>query len=355
MPTACLGILVALTAAMSFSIDSIVVGKSPRMRVVFDFVRVIADSESNVLITGETGTGKEIIARLVHHSSPRRRKPFVAVSCAILTETLIETELFGHERGAFTGAVNDRAGRFELADGGTLFLDDVDDIPPSVQVKLLRALQQRRIERVGGTREIPVDVRIITGSKRPLRTMVAEGKFRSDLFYRLDVMPVTLPPLRERREDIPLLTDHFLAKYFSPRPVPPLSQTVREAFGRYSWPGNVRELENACERMAQTCSCRQVRCGCMPSSILFHVPPTTLAPDPETTVPPGGAGLSLDDHLEKVESSLIDWALAASNGNKSKAAELLLISRSTLGDRIRRLRRNSGSTFAEIEDAPSIS
>ena len=355
MPTLRLGILVALTAAMSFSIDSIVVGKSPRMRVVFDFVRVIADSESNVLITGETGTGKEVIARLVHHSSPRRRKPFVAVSCAILTETLIETELFGHERGAFTGAVNDRAGRFELADGGTLFLDDVDDIPPSVQVKLLRALQQRRIERVGGTREIPVDVRIITGSKRPLRAMVAEGKFRSDLFYRLDVMPVTLPPLRERREDIPLLTDHFLAKYFSPRPVPPLSQTVREAFARYSWPGNVRELENACERMAQTCSCRQVRCGCMPSSILFHVPPTTLAPDAETTVPPGGAGLSLDDHLEKVESSLIDWALAASNGNKSKAAELLLISRSTLGDRIRRLRRNSGSTFAEIEDAPSIS
>lgn len=340
---------------MSFSIDSIVVGKSPRMRVVFDFVRVIADSESNVLITGETGTGKEVIAHLIHHSSPRRRKPFVAVSCAILTETLIETELFGHERGAFTGAVNDRPGRFELADGGTLFLDDVDDVPMAVQVKLLRALQQRRIERVGGTREIPVDVRIITGSKRPLRTMVNEGRFRSDLFYRLDVMPVTLPPLRERREDIPMLTDHFLAKYFAPRPVPPLSQTVREAFLRYSWPGNVRELENACERMAQTCSCRQVRCGCMPSSILFHVPPAVAAAEPPAVLPVSDAGLSLDDHLQKVESSLIDWALSATNGNKSKAADLLLISRSTLGDRIRRLRRNSGTTLVEFEENSNIS
>ena len=340
---------------MSFSIDSIVVGKSPRMRVVFDFVRVIADSESNVLITGETGTGKEVIAHLIHHSSPRRRKPFVAVSCAILTETLIETELFGHERGAFTGAVNDRPGRFELADGGTLFLDDVDDVPMAVQVKLLRALQQRRIERVGGTREIPVDVRIITGSKRPLRAMVTEGRFRSDLFYRLDVMSVTLPPLRERREDIPMLTDHFLAKYFGPRPVPPLSSTVREAFHRYSWPGNVRELENACERMAQTCTCRQVRCGCMPSSILFHVPPTVAADEPPATLPVSDAGLSLDDHLEKVEASLIDWALTATNGNKSKAADLLLISRSTLGDRIRRLRRNSGTALAEFEGSPDIS
>ncbi|HVL69836.1 MAG TPA: sigma-54 dependent transcriptional regulator [Vicinamibacterales bacterium] len=340
---------------MSFSIDSIVVGKSPRMRVVFDFVRVIADSESNVLITGETGTGKEVIAHLIHHSGPRRRKPFVAVSCAILTETLIETELFGHERGAFTGAVSERPGRFELADGGTLFLDDVDDVPLAVQVKLLRALQQRRIERVGGTREIPVDVRVITGTKRSLRAMVAEGTFRPDLFYRLDVMGITLPPLRDRREDIPLLTDHFLKKYFGGRPVPPLSQTVRDAFQRYSWPGNVRELENACERMAQTCACRQVRCGCMPASILFHVPPRVSVAEPEPVLPAHPTALSLDDHLEKVEASLIDWALAASQGNKSKAAELLLISRSTLGDRIRRLRRNSGGAVADAGANADIS
>jgi DNA-binding NtrC family response regulator len=337
---------------MSFSIDSVVVGKSARMRVVFDFIRAIADSESSVLITGETGTGKEVMARLIHQSSPRRRKPFVAVSCAILTETLIETELFGHERGAFTGAIVDRPGRFEMADGGTLFLDDVDDVPPGVQVKLLRALQQRTVERVGGTRQIPVDVRVITGSKRPLHAMVAEGRFRSDLYYRLDVISIPLPPLRERREDIPLLTDHFLQKYFAGRPVPPLSHTVRDAFQRYPWPGNVRELENACERMAQTCSCRQVRCGCMPSSVLFHVDPSpgtpALASPPDGAAPREGSGIiSLDEHLGKVEASLIDWALAASDGNKSKAAELLLISRSTLGDRIRRLRRNPGSVSAD--------
>jgi DNA-binding NtrC family response regulator len=345
---------------MHFSIDSIVVGKSARMRVVFDFIRAIADSESNVLITGETGTGKEVMAQLIHYTGPRRRKPFVAVSCAILTETLIETELFGHERGAFTGAVVDRPGRFELADGGTLFLDDIDDVPAGVQVKLLRALQQRTVERVGGTRQIPIDVRIITGTKRPLQALVAEGRFRSDLFYRLDVISIPLPPLRERREDIPLLTDHFLQKYFAGRPVPPLSQTVREAFQRYPWPGNVRELENACERMAQTCSCQQVRCGCMPSSILFHADPPDTTPAlervPEGAMPSGGSGIiSLDDHLEKVEGSLIDWALAASDGNKSKAAELLLISRSTLGDRIRRLRRNPGSVPAAVEAIPSNS
>jgi transcriptional regulator with GAF, ATPase, and Fis domain len=346
---------------MSFSIDSVVVGKSARMRVVFDFVRAIADSESNVLITGETGTGKEVMAQLIHHSGPRRRKPFVAVSCAILTESLIETELFGHERGAFTGAIVDRPGRFELADGGTLFLDDVDDVPPSVQVKLLRALQQRTIERVGGTRQIPVDVRIITGTKRPLPALVADGTFRPDLFYRLDVISIPLPPLRERREDIPLLTDYFLQKYFAGREVPPLSQTVRDAFQRYPWPGNVRELENACERMAQTCSCRKVRCGCMPSSILFHVdtpaPTPTLEAIPDANQTEAGSTgiISLDDHLEKVESSLIEWALTASGGNKSKAAELLLISRSTLGDRIRRLRRNPGSVSAANEVISSIS
>jgi DNA-binding NtrC family response regulator len=344
---------------MSFSIDSVVVGKSARMRVVFDFIRAIADSESSVLITGETGTGKEVMARLIHHSSPRRRKPFVAVSCAILTETLIETELFGHERGAFTGAVVDRPGRFEMADGGTLFLDDVDDVPPGVQVKLLRSLQQRTVERVGGTRQIPVDVRVITGTKRPLPAMVAEGRFRSDLYYRLDVISIPLPPLRERREDIPLLTDHFLQKYFAGRPVPPLSPTVREAFQRYPWPGNVRELENACERMAQTCSCRQVRCGCMPSSVLFHVDPSPAAPaldaPPDGVTRREGSGIiSLDEHLGKVEASLIDWALAASDGNKSKAAELLLISRSTLGDRIRRLRRNPGSVSADPQVVATI-
>ena len=174
-----------------FSPDSVVVGRSRRMRAVFDFLRVIAGSESNVLIIGETGTGKEVVARLIHHGSGRHG-PFVAVSCAILTESLIESELFGHVQGAFTGAIKDRPGRFEMASGGTIFLDDVDDVPPAIQVKLLRVVQERVVERVGGTRRIPVDVRVITGSKRSLRRMVSEGRFREDLFYRLNVIPVCL-------------------------------------------------------------------------------------------------------------------------------------------------------------------
>ena len=326
-----------------FSADSVVVGHSPRMRAVFDFVRVIAESESSVLIIGETGTGKEMLANLIHHSSRRRRRPFVAVSCAILTETLIESELFGHERGSFTGAIKDRAGRFETADGGTIFLDDIDDVPPSVQVKLLRVIQQRVVERVGGTRTIPIDVRIITGSKRSLRRLVAEGRFREDLLYRLNVLPMWLPPLRERREDIPVLTDHFMKKFFpgDPAGVPVLSPAVREAFQRHAWPGNVRELENACERIAQTCTCNRVRCGCLPASVLFHAQPLpTLPPDQ----PLQAGGVSLDDRLEEVESHLITWALKASNGNKSKAAELLQIKRSTLGDRIRKLRLDPHAT-----------
>src|SRR3982751_1643709 len=220
------------------TMDSLVVGKSPRMRAVFEFLRVVGNSESTVLVTGESGTGKEVTAALIHQNSRRRHHPFIAVSCALFTETLIESELFGHERGAFTGAVRDHPGRFELADGGTIFLDDIDDVPRSVQVKLLRVLQNRTIERVGGTRAIPIDVRVITGSKRSLQQMAGEGLFREDLFYRLNVVPIWLPPLRERREDIPVLTDHFLRRYFAGRgvEVPAVSPVVRQAFEHYGWP-----------------------------------------------------------------------------------------------------------------------
>jgi two-component system response regulator AtoC len=307
------------------------------MRAVFDFVRVIADSDSSVLVTGETGTGKEMVANLIHQSSSRRHKPFVAVSCAILSETLIESELFGHERGAFTGAIKDRPGRFELAQGGTIFLDDVDDVPLTMQVKLLRVLQNRTIERLGGTRQIPIDVRVITGSKRDLRQLVAEGKFRDDLFYRLNVIPINLPPLRERREDVPILVEHFIKRYFRQRGEEPraVSPAVLQAFMRYPWPGNVRELENACERIAQTCTCDTVRVGCIPISVLFHKYAEDQAPVVETHANP--TAVSLDDRLREVESNLISWALKVSAGNKSKAAELLNIKRSTLGDRIKKL------------------
>ena len=307
------------------------------MRAVFDFVRVIADSDSSVLVTGETGTGKELVANLIHQSSSRRHKPFMPVSCAILSETLIESELFGHERGPFTGALKDRPGRFELAQGGTIFLDDIDDVPMSMQVKLLRVLQNRTIERLGGTRQIPIDVRVITGSKRDLRQMVAEGKFRDDLFYRLNVIPINLPPLRERREDIPILVDHFVKRYFRQRSDEPrgVSPAVMQAFMRYPWPGNVRELENACERIAQTCTCDTVRVGCIPVSVLFHKYAEDQEPIVETHAHP--SAVSLDDRLREVESNLISWALKVSAGNKSKAAELLNIKRSTLGDRIKKL------------------
>jgi two-component system response regulator AtoC len=307
------------------------------MRAVFDFVRVIADSDSSVLVTGETGTGKEMIANLIHQSSSRRHKPFMPVSCAILSETLIESELFGHERGAFTGAIKDRPGRFELAAGGTIFLDDIDDVPLAMQVKLLRVLQNRTIERLGGTRQIPVDVRVITGSKRDLRQLVAETKFRDDLFYRLNVIPINLPPLRERREDIPILMDHFIKRYFRQRGEEPrqASPAVLQAFMRYPWPGNVRELENACERIAQTCTCDTIRVGCVPVSVLFHKYAEDHEPIVETHAHP--SAVSLDDRLREVESNLISWALKVSAGNKSKAAELLNIKRSTLGDRIKKL------------------
>jgi transcriptional regulator with GAF, ATPase, and Fis domain len=320
-----------------FSIDRVVVGRSSRMRAVFDYVRVIADSDSSILITGETGTGKELIANLIHQASHRRARPFVPVSCAIFAETLIESELFGHERGAFTGAIKDRPGRFEMAEGGTIFLDDVDDVPVSVQVKLLRVLQNRVIERVGSTRALPVDVRTITGTKRDLKQLVSEGTFREDLYYRLNVIPITLPPLRERREDIPLLAEHFL-KHFSHRrdqPPRPLSPGVLQAFMRYPWPGNVRELENACERIAQTCTCDTVKIGCVPVSVLFHRSAETAEPVVETHGHP--SSVSLEDRLRDVEQGLITWALKVSGGNKSKAAELLQIKRSTLGDRIKKL------------------
>src|SRR6476661_4497861 len=179
--------------SLPISRDTVVVGQSAKMRAVFDFLRIIAGSDSTVLITGESGTGKEVIATLIHQASRRKHRPFVAVSCCLFSDTLIESELFGHERGAFTGAIKDRPGRFELAEGGTLFLDDIDDVPLSMQVKLLRVLQNRTIERLGGTRLVPVNVRIIAGSKRDLKQMVAEGKFREDLFYRLNVLPVALP------------------------------------------------------------------------------------------------------------------------------------------------------------------
>ena len=351
--------------APSLPTDSLVMGQSASMQAVFEFVRVIASSDSTVLITGESGTGKEVIAKLIHESSRRQHKPLVAVSCALFSETLIESELFGHERGAFTGAIKDRPGRFEMAEGGTIFLDDVDDVPLAMQVKLLRVIQNRTIERLGGTRTIPINVRILAGTKRDLRQLVADGKFREDLYYRLNVLPISLPPLRDRREDITALTDHFLTRFFRRRgeDVPAVSSGVRDAFLRYSWPGNVRELENTCEQMAQVCRCGVLRASCVSASILFQAgkhPPVASAtaqptavvpvlerrPEPSLTDP---TPISLDDRIRELEAGLIGWALKASKGNKSKAAHLLGVKRSTLGDRIQRC--GAGGAAKEAFDA----
>lgn len=340
----------------AFSPDDIVVGHSSRMRAIFDFVKVVSRSDSSVIITGESGTGKEVLANLLHYSSSRRHQPFVAVSCALFSENLIETELFGHERGAFTGAIKDKPGRFEMAQGGTLFLDDIDDVPLSMQVKLLRAIQNRTVERVGGTRSINVNVRVITGSKRDLKKMVAEGNFREDLFYRLNVLPIVLPPLRERREDIPLLSDFFFRRFAHARGIetPAISPAVRYAFSRYRWPGNVRELENACERIVQTCTCGTVRTGCVAAGVLFGAgDPVPAAATVQLTA--GAAqSISLDDRLRDVESNLITWALKVSDGNKSKAAELLSIKRSTLGDRIARCGLTDAGTTEAADVAVSV-
>jgi transcriptional regulator with GAF, ATPase, and Fis domain len=339
----------------AFSIEQVAVGESARMRAVFDLVAIVARSDSNVVITGETGTGKEVIANMLHHLGKRRHQPFVAVSCALFSESLIETELFGHERGAFTGAIKDKPGRFELAAGGTLFLDDIDDVPLAIQVKLLRAIQNRQVERVGGTRTLPINARVIAGTKRDLRKMVADGTFREDLFYRLNVLPIVLPPLRERHEDIPALTQHFLTRFSRDRnsDVPELSPAVMAALARYRWPGNVRELENICERIVQTCSCGTARVGCLSSTVLFGaggVGTDDVRPSPPTPI-------SLDDRLLQVEQNLIAWALKVADGNKSRAASLLNIKRSTLGDRIARCglqERESASSREEGYVAASL-
>ncbi len=313
-----------MRAPGQFSLDNIVVGPSARMRAIFDFVKVVSRSDSSVIITGESGTGKEVIANVLHHSSPRRHQPFVAVSCALFSENLIETELFGHERGAFTGAIKDKPGRFEMAQGGTLFLDDIDDVPLSMQVKLLRAIQNRTVERVGGTRSINVNVRVITGTKKDLKQMVAEGKFREDLFYRLNVLPIVLPPLRERREDIPLLIDHFLQKH-SVGEGRRMSPEAMALLVGYAWPGNVRELENEVLRVAALAG-RVIQPRDLSPHIAGGVPLSVVGRDE----------MNLKVRVEHLERELLQRALQQAGGNHTQAALRLGLSRFGLLKKLRR-------------------
>jgi transcriptional regulator with GAF, ATPase, and Fis domain len=315
------------------------VGGSSRMREVFEFIRRVAPTDSTVFIHGESGTGKELVARAIHRNSSRAERPFVAINCAAITETLLESELFGHEKGAFTGATAQKKGKVETAEGGTLFLDEVSELAPGLQAKLLRVLQEREFERVGGTRPIPLDVRLIAASNRNLTEAVEAGAFRKDLYYRLNVVAVTMPPLRERREDIPLLADHFIVKASRKcrTRVKPLSPEARACLTTYEWPGNVRELENAIERALVLGSSDTLLPDDLPEAILEAASP----------VPDGSANYL--GALKETKKQLVLQALQQASGNYIEAAKALGMHPNSL----LRLIRNLGLKAAIKAGLPS--
>jgi len=309
-----------------------IIGRSRAMQPLFSMLETVARTASTVLITGETGTGKEVIARAIHHNSPRNTHRFVAINCGAIPETLLESELFGHEKGSFTGATSMKQGRFEHANKGTLFLDEVGTMSLGLQTKLLRALQERAFERVGGNQTIKVDVRVIAATNSALQKLIAEGTFREDLYYRLNVIPISLPPLRDRREDIPLLVSHFLKK-FAPDAPPQMSQGAMRGLMAYTWPGNVRQLENSIERAVTLSSGRRE------IDVTDLLPEMQEAP-PSTTTPyvdlPDD-GMDLNAYLSSLERDLIRRALERTRGNRNKASELLHIKRTTLVEKMKRL------------------
>jgi DNA-binding NtrC family response regulator len=311
-----------------------VISKSPAMQKVFELAQVAARSNSTILILGESGSGKEVLARAIHAESQRAGGPFVAVSCAALTESLLESELFGHEKGAFTGAVARRRGKFESAHGGTLFLDEVGDISPKLQLDLLRVLEARKFSRVGGSEPVEVDVRIVAATNRDLGKAVADGTFREDLFYRLNVIPIVLPPLRERREDIPLLVEHFLERLSAEmkKPLDGVSSEAMAALMAHEWPGNVRELRNVLERGAVVAT-----------GSVIHAGDLGLAPAAE----PASAA-RVPGSLEEMERRHIAEVLAHAGGNVSQAARILEIDRVTLYNKMRKYQLRKGGE----DDAP---
>ncbi len=315
-----------------FRFDNII-GKSKKMRDIFDTIQKVAPSGATVLIEGESGTGKELSARSLHFNSTRREKPFVAVNCSALAENLLESELFGHEKGAFTGAVATKKGRFELADGGTLFLDEIGELSPNLQVKLLRVLQEKVFERVGGVRTISVDIRIIAATNKDLKQEMMNNRFREDLFYRLNVVHIVLPPLKDRKEDIRLLVNHFIKKYASERkseaPVMGVDQQVDRLFYDYNWPGNIRELENVIERVMILCAGDTIRVSDLPKGFKDNVYNTLHLEG----IP---ANAKLYDTLAMIERTMIERALKMSNNVQSHAADLLGIGKSGLNQKIKK-------------------
>ncbi len=312
------------------------IGKNHRMREIYRLIEQVADSTASVLIEGESGTGKELVAKAIHYKSSRADKPFVAVSCAALAESLLESELFGHVKGAFTGAVTAKVGRFELANGGTLFLDEIGDISPAIQVKLLRVLQDHTFERVGDSHPRSVDVRIIAATNRDLRQFITEGKFREDLYYRLKVVPISLPPLRERTDDIPLLVAHFVERFQKEtgKPISGVTLDAMNALLDYAWPGNVRELENAIEHAFVRCTGTEIALAHLPRDVRgaprrpqaegrvrgLETAPSHAAPTP----------------AESSERERIIQALNETGWNRAEAARLLALTRVTLWRKIRK-------------------
>lgn len=314
--------------ALAAGAFSELVGESPAMKKIKELAQKLSLSKVTVLIRGESGTGKEVLARLIHRNSERREKPFVTVNCAALPETLIESELFGHEKGAFTGALQEKPGRFELADGGTLFLDEVGDIPLPVQVKLLGVLQSGCIERLGSHRTRQVDVRLIAATHRDLEQLIREGRFREDLYYRINVVPLVMPPLRERREDIPLLLAHFIKKHthLAPHPIDGVEPELYRYLENFPFRGNVRELENMVERALALCE--------GPRLGVQDFPP---APAMESSLPASAGPLGeLEEQVARLEISLIRSALAKHRGNKSAAARELGLSERAIRYKIRK-------------------
>ena len=312
-----------------------IIGQSKVMQNVFDKIDALADSEITVLVEGETGTGKELLANALHYNSHRKNNAFIKLSCAILNRDILESELFGHEKGAFTGAIRNKKGRFELANKGTIFLDEIDDIPLDLQVKLLRVIQERVFERVGGERSLDVDVRIICATKKNLQHMVGDHKFREDLYYRLNVVKITLPPLRERKEDISILVQHFLKKLTGEKNknIPVLVPELEKLFQTYHWPGNVRELENVVEHALALRKSNIITIDDLPE--YFCEIPTQNKIFAVNTNKENQVDFS--ETILDVETNLILWALKQTKGNQVRAAKLLNIPRTTLRDKLSRI------------------
>jgi transcriptional regulator with GAF, ATPase, and Fis domain len=318
--------------------EGLLVGESPEIRQVVHIIRMVGSRRATVLITGETGTGKEIAARALHLAGPRRSRPIVAVNCAALPENLLEAELFGHVRGAFTGAFQSRAGRFEQAQGSTLFLDEIGALPLNLQAKLLRVLQEREFQRLGSSETIHADVRLLAATNSDLMERVGAGSFREDLYYRLNVVPLHMPPLRQRLPDVPLLAEHFVKKICRQEEISPktIIPQAMQCLGSYSWPGNVRQLENAVEMAIALSGERQLL---VPMDFSFPVPPQSpaavVAERPVVAVPDDG--LDYERTVALIERSILEQALRKTGGNKKAAAQMLRLKRTTLAAKVRTL------------------